>query len=92
MTRTRVRWRRVAVIALGAALAVDLVAFRAAGTAPEHAASRIYVVRPGDTLWGIARRESGPREDPRPLVDRLIRLNRIRDALISPGQRLVLPS
>jgi LysM repeat protein len=82
----------VAVIALGAALAVDLVALRAAGSAPEHAASRIYVVRPGDTLWGIARRESGPREDPRPLVDRLIRLNRIRDALISPGQRLVLPS
>ena len=82
----------MAVIALGAALAIDLVAFRAAGSAPEHAASRIYVVRPGDTLWGIARRESGPQEDPRPLVDRLIRLNRIRDALISPGQRLVLSS
>jgi hypothetical protein len=82
----------VAVIALGASLAVDLVAFRASGSTAEHAASRIYVVRSGDTIWGIARREAGPREDPRPLVDRLIRVNHIRDALISPGQRLVLPS
>jgi nucleoid-associated protein YgaU len=82
----------VAVIALGASLAVDLVAFRASGSTAEHAASRIYVVRSGDTIWGIARREAGPREDPRPLVDRLIWVNHIRDALISPGQRLVLPS
>jgi nucleoid-associated protein YgaU len=92
MKRTRVRWRRLAVIALGASLAVDLVAFRASGSTAEHAASQIYVVRSGDTIWGIARREAGPREDPRPLVDRLIRVNHIRDALISPGQRLVLPS
>ena len=82
----------MAVIALGAALAVDLVAFRAAGSTPEHTASRVYVVMAGDTIWAIARREAGPREDPRPLVDRLIRINHIRDALISPGQRLVLPS
>lgn len=87
-------------MAMGAALCVNIVASRAgagagagAGVAgAERAASRIYVVRPGDTIWGIARRQAGPREDPRPLVDRLIHVNGLRGALIRPGQQLVLPS
>jgi nucleoid-associated protein YgaU len=59
---------------------------------PGHpAAVRIYVVRPGDTLWDIARAVGGAREDPRPVVDALIAANHIKQALILPGQRLVVP-
>jgi LysM repeat protein len=78
-------------MALGAALAVNVVSSKAPGS-PERTASRIYVVRSGDTIWRIARREAGAHEDPRPLVDRLIRANRLRGAVIRPGQQLVLPS
>jgi nucleoid-associated protein YgaU len=50
----------------------------------------IYVVRPGDTLWGIARR-ADPDGDPRPLVDRLSGANDVRGGL-RPGDRLRLPA
>ena len=80
------------VMAIGAALAVNLVTSNAGAGGPELASSHTYVVRSGDTIWSIARKEAGPREDPRPLVDRLIRVNHLRGALVWPGQELVLPS
>jgi hypothetical protein len=92
MRRTHVRWGRVAGIAVGAVLAVNLVLGSARDEAPERAASRIYVVKPGDTIWSIVRRYSDVGQDPRPLIDRLIRVNRLRGATIRPGQSLVLPS
>ena len=94
MRRTHVRWSRVSASVLGAALVVNLVGSRAgAGTGTAaRAPVRMYVVLPGDTVWSIARAQVGREADPRPLVDRLIRMNHLRDALISPGQRLVLPS
>ncbi|MGE5635844.1 MAG: LysM peptidoglycan-binding domain-containing protein [Nocardioidaceae bacterium] len=59
----------------------------------------VYIVRPGDTLWSIARRLLGRRASPAAiasLVDRIWRLN--ADAigtgdpdLINPGTRLLLP-
>jgi LysM repeat protein len=55
------------------------------------AAVGTYVVRPGDTLWGIARRLAGPDADPRPLVDELAASNHVRGAL-QAGTRLVLPA
>ena len=54
-------------------------------------AVRTYVVRPGDTLWGIARRLAGPAADPRPVVDELVRANHVGGSL-QVGARLVLPS
>jgi hypothetical protein len=92
MRRTRVRWGRAVGLAVGAVLAINVVSWRAGNGAPEPAASRIYVVQPGDTIWSIVRTQSDVREDPRPLVERLIRVNRLRGALIWPGQKLVLPS
>ncbi len=50
----------------------------------------VYVVQPGDTLWGIARR-ADPGADPRPLVDRLTTANDLRGTLHA-GDRLRLPA
>ena len=59
---------------------------------PSASHLRVYVVRPGDTLWSIAVRIGAKGSDPRPLVDRLTAMNHVRDAGIVPGQRLVLPA
>lgn len=80
-------------LSLGLTLLGELSgAFASQPDAPRRVAMRVYVVRPGDTLWAIAVRQAGPTEDPRPLVDALVRLNHLRDALITPGQRLILSS
>ncbi|MEV4253558.1 LysM domain-containing protein [Spirillospora sp. NPDC049652] len=50
------------------------------------------VVRPGDTLWGIAER-AGPASDPRRSVARILKLNGLPDdTLVRPGQRLRVPT
>lgn len=59
----------------------------AAALGAHEAAGATYVVRPGDTLWAIARRIQ-PAGDVRPLVARLARAN--GGPAIVPGQRLVL--
>lgn len=50
----------------------------------------VHVVRPGDTLWEIAKRLA-PGDDPRRLVQAIIDENRLGPAPIWPGQRLYLP-
>ena len=50
---------------------------------------RTYVVRPGDTLWAVAQRTYPG--DPREGVWKLQHRNRLANATIVPGQRLVLP-
>ncbi|HZD65898.1 MAG TPA: LysM domain-containing protein [Acidimicrobiales bacterium] len=49
---------------------------------------RVYVVRAGDTVWGVATRLD-PGGDPRPLVDRLEA--QVPGGVLRAGQRLVLP-
>jgi hypothetical protein len=49
-----------------------------------------YVVAPGDTLWGIARKIA-PDRDPRPLVDAIARENRLSAGDLSAGQSLTIP-
>jgi nucleoid-associated protein YgaU len=70
-------------------------AARAAGndaaSAPHVRTSRIYVIKPGDTLWSIAVRLVGPEADPRPLVEVLAATNHTDGALV-PGQTLEIPS
>ena len=51
--------------------------------------ARTYVVRPYDTLWGIAARTYDG--DPREGVWRLQELNGLDGTLLRPGQRLRLP-
>jgi LysM repeat protein len=62
----------------------------AGGGPSKPTAARVYVVRPGDTLWGIATRLGDPRADPRATVDRLVAANGIRSGVIWPGERLVV--
>jgi Tfp pilus assembly protein FimV len=92
MIRTNVRCARLGSVALALVAFVSFVGGRAGAGPAGPEPRRTYVVLPGDTLWGIARRTVGPTEDPRPLVDRLIRTNRLQDAALVPGERLVIPS
>jgi LysM repeat protein len=80
---------------LGAILAAG-VAFaggRASAAVRQHGTTaHVYVVRPGDTLWGIARDQVGSAGDPRPVVQALIQRNGVVDGIITVGQRLVVPA
>lgn len=68
-----------------AALAVGLAARGSSGAGPK----RTYLVRPGDTLWSVARRTySG---DPRQGVWEIQQRNHLGSATITPGEKLVLP-
>ena len=48
-----------------------------------------HVVRPGETLWELAK-EAAPRGDTRRTVDRLVSANKLDGGRIVPGQTLVL--
>jgi nucleoid-associated protein YgaU len=50
---------------------------------------QLYTVKPYDTLWSIAASHYGG--DPRDVIYRLERRNRLTDATVRPGQTLVLP-
>ena len=51
------------------------------------AGSDVYVVRPGDTIWSIAR-SVDPRGDVRPLVDKIS--SQLGGTNLYPGERLTL--
>jgi LysM repeat protein len=74
------------------ALAIAFVGGRASAK-PAHAApAAVVVVHTGDTLWSIARHQVGSRGDPRPLIQRLIARNHLRDGVITVGERLIVPA
>lgn len=90
---------------LGAVLllaATSFLAGRAVGNNEEHPttpvntgdktgqeATHVYTVRPGDTLWGIARDELGPNADVRDYVDDLSKQLK-NDGVLRSGDKLVL--
>jgi hypothetical protein len=85
-----VRFRLPLLLLLAAAVLVVVpgVAF---GAHDEPAqATAVYTVRPGDTLWHVARRLD-PAGDPRPLVDQLMRSNDL-GAGLRAGQELRVPA
>jgi nucleoid-associated protein YgaU len=94
MTRTRVRYDRIVVLLVALALAAPVaraVTGSAAQARPRHEASRVVVVSPGDTLWGIAGRYGDQGADPRATVFAIAELNSLDDGSIYPGQSLRLP-
>ena len=77
-----IAWALVAVLGSGGA---------AADAGSQAPASFEYVtIGQGDSLWALAE-SIAPDGDPRVLVDEIIRLNGLDDAIVEPGQRLALP-
>jgi hypothetical protein len=57
-----------------------------------HGQAHTVVVKPGETLWDIAR-SVAPRSDPRDLVSEIVDLNALPDpGSIRPGQPLDVPA
>ena len=62
----------------------------ARGDGPHRPAPRVtYVVVSGDTLWSIAE-QVAPGQDPRPVVDGMIKANGL-DGGLQAGQELLIP-
>lgn len=76
---------RMAILASLIALVVAFAARPSGGASRES----VYVVKPYDTVWSIAATHYAG--DPREAAWRIERRNGIEQALIRPGQRLVLP-
>jgi len=91
MSRTHVRRRFLALVLLLLVIGlVWVVPSGGAAAGPAHIPSRRYVVRPGDTLWSIARGiQDG---DPRPLVDAIQVANRADLGALVPGEVLLIPA
>jgi nucleoid-associated protein YgaU len=76
---------RILIIALVSTVAWAVLAHSSSGAGkPQH-----YVVKPTDTLWSIAAARYGG--DPRDGVWKLEQANRLQDAKIVPGEKLLLP-
>ena len=83
---------RAVLLAAAAAIGVAVIVcawFGAAASAPppRSAEPARVVVHDGDTLWSIAGRIAANR-DPRAVVDRLLRINRLETPALVPGQVL----
>jgi LysM repeat protein len=85
------RGRVVVVLATLILLSLGLsVGHATLASGPEGASVRVHVVRPGETLWEIARRVE-PGRDPRPVVFDICQLNDGDCAGLEAGQRLAVP-
>jgi hypothetical protein len=76
---------------LGGAVAVAGGSFAGPGGAPSAPKLRHVIVKPGDTLWGIAQ-AADPGADPRATVRRISDLNGLTGTGLVPGQQLALPA
>jgi LysM domain len=96
MSRTHVRRRRMTLTAAATVLLAVLLGpvghALQAGAAVRGAepVGSTVLVRPGDSLWTIARRVE-PGVDPRALVAAISEVNDVAAAGLVPGQRLVVP-
>jgi hypothetical protein len=79
---------------VAAVLSVAILAGRAVGSETGSHRGRPaahHMVRPGDTLWEIARGRVGPEGDPRPLVQALREANGLGTGSLQAGSRIVVP-
>jgi Tfp pilus assembly protein FimV len=90
--RGRARLAVILTVSLaGAAWAGPAVRALGGGAEQRPVGRSTYVVQAGDTLWSIAERLS-PGEDPRPVVDALIAVNRLEPGALVPGQAIQVPA
>jgi LysM repeat protein len=92
-TRLRLTRRgRIVFTTLGAVplVAWALITVLGSGGAAADAGAEYVTVHQGDSLWAIAE-SIAPHGDPREVIDEIIRLNGLDDAMVEPGQRLALP-
>jgi len=75
---------KLLLVGVAAVVLWGVVARASTGAAGE----RVYVVKPGDTLWSLAARGES---DPRAAVWSIERRNHLDSATIVPGQRLYIP-
>lgn len=82
----------VAAVIVGAAFVAGQRLWRAVlGPAPSAALIAPLTVRPGDSLWSLARRYGDPSVNIRDRVDALARANGLSSqAALTPGQRLIV--
>jgi|GEM_PF-786237 len=79
----------VSVLAIGTWTGVHVAH---AGSDPAVIEGTAHVVQPGETLWGIAVDHYGATDhDIRELVNRIMAVNELASAELSPGDRLTLP-
>jgi LysM repeat protein len=61
-----------------------------AGVEPQPAAQ--YLVKSGDTLWGITQSFATPEQDVRSLMGSIKKLSGLQNSTIHPGQVLLIPA
>jgi hypothetical protein len=76
---------RLALIGIVVAVVLGALVHSVHGAGPP----RVYIVEPADTLWSIAARNY--HGDPREAVWQIEQRNGLHDAVLRPGERLVLP-
>jgi len=77
---------------VGVMAGVATAAGQAAGASDEPlgSATAVYVVKPGESLWGIAQ-DVSPGSDPRETIARIMDLNGMGSAAVTAGRALVVP-
>ncbi len=80
-------------VALGVLIGVLSSGGAVAGIDDGRAAAAFETIEvgAGDTLWAIAE-SIAPSSDPRDVIYEIMRLNGLDDAVVQPGQELVLPA
>jgi Tfp pilus assembly protein FimV len=81
---------------------ITLAALSAMVTVPALSSMHLYaatpqhystvIVRPGDTLWGIAAAHTPSSADVQDTIDSITQVNHLSSASITPGQRLRVPN
>lgn len=74
-----------------AAFSLGRVGSQAAPRTTQHAQLGQTVVRPGETLWAVAKRVA-PGHDPRAVIDQIADLNNLDTSALQAGQLLVVPT
>lgn len=78
-----------------------LAGFLAIGGAPSSAGKEVFVddkaqhvkvmVRPGESLWKIAKTHGNPKHDIRKVIYEIQKINKLHSSTIHPGQIILVP-